>query len=76
MESTTPIPDAGDRTGGAGDEQRKARPAATEETPREVASGSPKLRAQVDIILSQPVGERLRQIEAEAAFFDLLRPLD
>ncbi len=35
-----------------------------------------KLRAQTDMILALPVTERLRQLEAEAAFFSSLRPLD
>ena len=35
-----------------------------------------KLRAQTDMIPALPVTERLRQLEAEAAFFSSLRPLD
>jgi hypothetical protein len=35
----------------------------------------PKLRAQTDRILSMRVTDRLRQLEAEANFFDSIRPL-
>jgi hypothetical protein len=37
---------------------------------------SPELQAITDRILSMPVGDRLRQIEAEAHFFANIRPLD
>jgi hypothetical protein len=35
-----------------------------------------KLRALTDMILAMPVGDRLRQIEANANFFLSVRPLD
>ncbi|HVJ96844.1 MAG TPA: hypothetical protein VNC41_08430 [Acidimicrobiia bacterium] len=35
-----------------------------------------KARATTEMILAMPVGDRLRQIEAEANFFSSVRPLD
>lgn len=37
---------------------------------------NPKLRAMTDQILSMPVEDRLRQIEAEANFFAAVKSLD
>ena len=39
-------------------------------------TSNPKLRAQTEMILSMPVDDRLRQLEAEANFFSSVRPLD
>ena len=39
-------------------------------------TSDPKLRAMTEMILAMPVGDRLRQLEAEANFFSSVRPLD
>jgi hypothetical protein len=42
---------------------------------REVFEDDPKLRAITEMILAQPVDQRLRQLEAEANFFLSARAL-
>jgi len=42
---------------------------------RNTFDGDPKLRAITEMIISQPVEQRLRQLEAEANFFLSARPL-
>jgi hypothetical protein len=39
-------------------------------------SFDPKLRATTEMILSMPVDDRLRQLEAESKLFASIRPLD
>jgi hypothetical protein len=39
-------------------------------------AADPKLRATTEVILSMPVDDRLRQLEAESSFFSSIRPID
>jgi hypothetical protein len=48
----------------------------TSADPKQHWTSDPKLRAQTERILSMPVIDRLRQLEAEANFFARIRPLD
>jgi hypothetical protein len=59
------------------DADESARRARRERTPHKSdAPVDPKLRATTEMILSMPVDDRLRHLEAESSFFSSIRPLD
>ena len=60
------------------DHAKPERALQSSERARSAASweSDPKLRVITDMILDMPVGDRLRQIEANANFFSSVRPLD